>query len=122
MAPQRTNLILTADVPYSERNVFVLDGFDVESDGRNRGHDLAQFQFVENRGFSSRVKPNYKRKFKMKRGTKQPATITLPIRIRICFLPNRRVKTLEIVKPIARYYNDRLNTILRLNINDLTMQ
>ncbi len=31
VAPQRSNLVLTADVPHSEADVLVLDGFNVES-------------------------------------------------------------------------------------------
>lgn len=31
MAPQGTNLVLTADIPHSEGDVLVLDSFDVES-------------------------------------------------------------------------------------------
>jgi hypothetical protein len=33
MPPQRTNLVLTADIPHGELNVLVLDGLDVESCG-----------------------------------------------------------------------------------------
>jgi hypothetical protein len=31
MPPQGTNLVLSSDIPHSERNVLVLDGLDVES-------------------------------------------------------------------------------------------
>jgi hypothetical protein len=33
MPPQRTNLVLTADIPHGELNVLVLDGLNVESCG-----------------------------------------------------------------------------------------
>jgi hypothetical protein len=39
MAPQRTNLILTSDIPNCERNVLVLNSFNVESNRRNGGND-----------------------------------------------------------------------------------
>ena len=31
MPPERTNLILTSDIPYSEGDVFVLDSLDIET-------------------------------------------------------------------------------------------
>jgi hypothetical protein len=79
VAPKRTNLVLTTDcergerstgaqlffflllisssfsqltIPNSEIDVFVLDRFDVEADRRNRRHDFAQFQLVQNRRFA----------------------------------------------------------------------
>lgn len=33
MAPERTDLILTTDIPHSERNVLVLDSLDIEAYG-----------------------------------------------------------------------------------------
>ena len=36
-----SSLVLAADVPDSEGQVLVLDGLDVEANGRDRGHDLA---------------------------------------------------------------------------------
>lgn len=33
MPPERTNLVLTADIPHGELNVLVLDGLDVEACG-----------------------------------------------------------------------------------------
>ena len=37
VTPQRTDLILTADIPNCKRNVLVLNCLDVETDGRNGG-------------------------------------------------------------------------------------
>lgn len=34
VAPQRTDLVLTTDIPHGELNVLVLDGLDVETCGR----------------------------------------------------------------------------------------
>ena len=42
VSPQRSDLVLTADVPHSEADVLVLDRLDVEADGWNRRDDLAQ--------------------------------------------------------------------------------
>ena len=39
VAPQRTDLVLATNVPNCKGNVLVLDSFDVESNGRNRGYD-----------------------------------------------------------------------------------
>ena len=61
MTPQRTDLVLTADVPDSKADVLVLHRLHVESDGGNSGHDLAQLQLVKNRGLASSVQPNWER-------------------------------------------------------------
>ena len=50
MAPQRADLVLSANIPHRERNVLVLDRLDVEADGRDGGHDLAELQLVEDGG------------------------------------------------------------------------
>ena len=57
--PEGSDLVLAADVPDGEGNVFVLDGFNVEADGRNGGDDLAEFKLVEDRGFPGRVQPDH---------------------------------------------------------------
>lgn len=46
--PQRTDLVLPADVPDVEFDVFVGYGFDVEADGGDGCDVLVEFQFVEN--------------------------------------------------------------------------
>merc|ERR1711892_1528805 len=59
MTPQGPNLVLSANVPHGERDIFVLDCFDVETNGRNSGDNLAQLQLVQNRRFSGRIKPDH---------------------------------------------------------------
>jgi len=44
------NLVLTAHVPYSKTNVLVLDCLDVEANGGNRRHHLAQLELVDCHG------------------------------------------------------------------------
>lgn len=39
VAPQRTDFVLTTDVPDGERNVLVFDGFDIETDRGDRRND-----------------------------------------------------------------------------------
>lgn len=55
VAPQWPDLVLTADVPHREANVFVFYGLDVEADGWNGGDDLAELEFVEDCRFASRI-------------------------------------------------------------------
>ena len=62
MPPERSDLVLTADVPDGKGDVFVFHRFHVESDRRNRRHDLTQFQFVQNRGFTGRIQPDLRTK------------------------------------------------------------
>ena len=47
MAPQRADLVLPADVPDVELDILVRDRLDVETDGRDRGNVLVEFEFVE---------------------------------------------------------------------------
>ena len=47
VAPEGSDLVLTADVPHRERDVLVLDRLDVEADRGDGGDDLAELQFVE---------------------------------------------------------------------------
>ena len=61
MTPQRTDLVLAADVPDSEADVLVLHRLHVEPDGGNSGHDLAQLQLVKNRRLTSSVQANCER-------------------------------------------------------------
>ena len=55
MAPEGADFVLTADVPYGEGDVFVFYRFHVESDRRNRRHNLAQFQFVQDRSLTGGI-------------------------------------------------------------------
>ena len=47
VSPQRTDLVLTADVPDVEFGVLVCDGLDVETDRGDCRHVLVQLEFVE---------------------------------------------------------------------------
>jgi hypothetical protein len=47
MSPQRTDLVLAADIPDIELCVFVRDGLDVEADGGNCGDVLVELELVE---------------------------------------------------------------------------
>ena len=60
MSPQRPNFVLTADVPNGETDIFVFNGFNIETNGWNGGDNFAQLQFVQDGSFSSGVKTNCK--------------------------------------------------------------
>jgi len=47
MSPQRPDLILSADIPNVELDVFVGDRLDVEADGGDGGDVLVEFELVE---------------------------------------------------------------------------
>ena len=49
MSPQWSYLVLSADIPHIEFDIFVGDGLNVEADGRDGGHVLVQLELVENR-------------------------------------------------------------------------
>jgi hypothetical protein len=53
MSPQRTDLVLAADIPDVELCVFVRDGLDVEADGGDGGDVLIELEFVEDRWCTS---------------------------------------------------------------------
>jgi len=59
MSPQRTDLVLSSDIPNRELDVLVLDGLDVEADSGDRGHDFTQFELVKNGGLSGCVETNH---------------------------------------------------------------
>jgi hypothetical protein len=48
VAPERTDLVLPADIPDVEFGVFVGYGFDVEADCGDCGYVLFEFEVVEN--------------------------------------------------------------------------
>jgi hypothetical protein len=62
VTPERADLILATDVPYSERDVLVLDGFDIESDGRNGRYNLAQLELVEDGRLTGGIQSNLRGK------------------------------------------------------------
>ena len=55
MAPEGSDLVLTADVPHRERDVLVLDRLYVEADRGDGSDDLAELQFVEDGRLSGGV-------------------------------------------------------------------
>jgi len=75
MPPERSDLVLSTNIPHCELNVLVLYGLHVESDGRDGGaeevsilslpttgayvHNLAELQLVEDGGLSSGVKTDH---------------------------------------------------------------
>ena len=80
MPPQRSNLVLSTDIPHGELNVLVFDRLDVETwwasglvpdvgmgfrswavrtDGGDGGHDLTKLQLVENGRLPSSVQANH---------------------------------------------------------------
>jgi hypothetical protein len=48
MAPQRSNLVLSTDIPYVELCVFVSNCFDVEANRWDCSNILLEFEVVEN--------------------------------------------------------------------------
>lgn len=59
MSPQRTDLVLTADIPDGELNVLVLDSLDVETDCGDGGDDFTELQLVEDGGLSGGIETNH---------------------------------------------------------------
>jgi hypothetical protein len=73
MPPEGANLVLTSDVPHSERNVLVFDGLNIETFERRKHldqlkeaaalhtncwdsrDDLAKFQLVQNGSLTSSI-------------------------------------------------------------------
>lgn len=54
VAPQRTNLILSSDVPHGEADVLVFHSFDVETNGRDGGDNLTKLELVQDSGLQTR--------------------------------------------------------------------
>lgn len=59
MPPQRTNLVLTTDIPDVKLDILVGDSLDVEADGRNGGDVLAELELVENGGLAGGVETEH---------------------------------------------------------------
>ena len=53
--PQRSQNLLTSDVPHREADVAVLDGLHVEADGGDSDNDLAKLQTMEDGGLAGGV-------------------------------------------------------------------
>lgn len=59
MPPQRTDLVLSTDIPHGELDVLVLDGLNVEADGGDGGDDFTELELVQNGGLSCSVQTNH---------------------------------------------------------------
>lgn len=59
MPPQRSNLVLTTDIPHGELDVLVLDSLDVETDGGDGGDDLTKLQLVKDGGFTGGIETDH---------------------------------------------------------------
>jgi hypothetical protein len=59
MSPQRTDLVAAADFPRCESDVAVCKALDVEADGRNCEHQLAELELVEQRGLAHGIKSDH---------------------------------------------------------------
>jgi hypothetical protein len=57
--PQRSDLVLTTDIPHGELNVLVLDGLDVETNGRDGGDDFTELQLVKDGGFTGSIETDH---------------------------------------------------------------
>jgi hypothetical protein len=59
MSPERTDLVLSTDIPHGELNVLVLDSLDVEADCGDGGDDFTELQLVQNGGLSGGIETNH---------------------------------------------------------------
>ena len=59
MTPQRSNLVLAADVPHRKAYILVLYRLDVEAYCGYGGDNLAQLELVENGGLAGRVQAHH---------------------------------------------------------------
>lgn len=59
MSPQRSNLILSSNIPNIELNVLVCNSLDVKSDGWDGGDVLVQAQSVEDCGLSGGIETQH---------------------------------------------------------------
>jgi len=59
MSPQRSNLVLSTNIPHGELDVLVLDCLNVEANGGDGCDDFAQLQLIQNCGLSGSVQANH---------------------------------------------------------------
>ena len=59
MFPKGSDFVLSSHIPNGKREVFKLDGFDVEANGGDGGDGFTQFKFVEDGGLASCVKSEH---------------------------------------------------------------
>jgi len=59
MSPQRSDFVLSTDVPHGKLDVLVLDRLDVEADSGDGGDDFTELELVQNRGLSGSVESDH---------------------------------------------------------------
>jgi hypothetical protein len=59
MSPEGTNLVLATDIPHGELDVGILDGLDIETDGRDGGDDFTELELVQNGGLAGSVETDH---------------------------------------------------------------
>ena len=59
VSPEKSNLVLTTDIPHIERDVLVLDGLDVEADGGDGVDDLTELKLVKDGGLAGGIEANH---------------------------------------------------------------
>ena len=112
MSPERTDLVLSTDIPHGELNVLVLDGLDVETCSEVESSAPSSFRFARVVqidkpgcvrgcyepivGMVVTISPS----FRLYRMVVLPAASRPTIRILISFLPHRRSNSLEKVRPM----------------------
>ncbi len=58
VSPQRSNLILSSNIPHCKANILIFDGLYVETNGWNGGYNLTQLELVKNGGLWREVNIN----------------------------------------------------------------
>jgi len=59
MSPQRSDLVLSTNIPYGELNVLIFDGLDIETDCGNSCDNFTKLELVKNRSLPSSVQANH---------------------------------------------------------------
>merc|ERR1712032_1663260 len=59
VSPQWADLVLAADIPYSEADVLVLDSLHIETYRRDSCDHFTKFQFVKNCRFASSIEAHH---------------------------------------------------------------
>jgi hypothetical protein len=60
MSPQRTDLVLSTDIPHVKLDILVCNSLDVESDSGDGGHVLVQLELVQNGRLSGGIESQHK--------------------------------------------------------------
>ena len=99
MPPKGSNLVLSADVPNRETYVLIFNGFHIKTFQIYNRLNKSIIELTDRPivGIVVTISPN----FSLYRIVVFPAASKPTIKIRTCFLPNIRVKRLEMVKPIT---------------------